>query len=158
MKTNNRRLVAIAVVLVLVGAVVLSVAIGEGRKTYRVEPEITVPEYKDDTARAIDAYERLMERYMDITEKNMLKSGDIQTLLGKLDAVNGKLDELSARMARIEKALGITPSPVVQKDVQIKSTEESSPAKLPATGAGRDSAGGTFKKEIPAQGERSIRR
>jgi len=79
-----------------------------GQKTYEVRPQITIPEYRTDAARAIDAYERLMERYMDLTERNLVR---IQTNLGsvvrKLDSIDSKLSELSARMARIEKALGV---------------------------------------------------
>lgn len=159
MKITSRLITTIGVVSVLVGMLVLSKAIGVGRKTYKVEPEITVPEYRDDTARAIDAYERLMERYMDITEKTMLKTGeDTQIVVGKLDAINSKLDELSARMARIEKALGIIQPPSVQKDVKTKNDEESSMLNLPAAGDQRESTGIKLKKEMPAQSERSIRR
>jgi hypothetical protein len=84
---------------------------GRGR-TYEVEPQITtLPEYRTDAARAIDAYERLMERYMDLTEKHLLQvGGDCQTTAVKLDSLDSRLNEISARLARIEKALGIDPN------------------------------------------------
>ena len=77
-------------------------------KTYQVQPWITVPEYRTEAARAIDAYERLMDRYMDLTERNLFNvSTDVRELLKKLDCADQKLTELCIRIARIEKALGI---------------------------------------------------
>ena len=86
----------------------LSALIHGGERTYRVRPEITLPEYRTDAARAIDAYERMMSRYMTSTERHL--SGvneDVKAALKKLDSLDRKLTGLSARMARIEKALGI---------------------------------------------------
>ncbi|RKY24914.1 MAG: hypothetical protein DRP62_02645 [Planctomycetota bacterium] len=75
---------------------------------YEVKPEITIPEYRTDAARAIDAYERIMNRYMDVTERNLDRIGaDVRGIVRKLDSVDNKLTELSVRMTRIEKALGI---------------------------------------------------
>jgi hypothetical protein len=79
-----------------------------GEKTYELRPEVVLPEYRTDTARAIDAYERLMERYMDLTEMNMVRIGmDVQTFGRKLDSIDSKLVELLTRISRIERALGI---------------------------------------------------
>jgi len=90
----------------------LSTSIQGSQKTYEVKPYITVPEYRTDAARAIDAYERLMERYMDLTEKNLFIVGtDIREVVKKLDSIDDKLTQLSARIGRIEKALGIEPAP-----------------------------------------------
>ncbi len=74
---------------------------------------ITSPEYKTDAARAIDAYERLMDRYMDLSEKLVSQmGGDCQTVAAKLDSLDSRIAELSARLAGIEKALGIDPNSV----------------------------------------------
>lgn len=80
-----------------------------GKETvYEVRPEVSLPEYRTDAARAIDAYERLMERVMDLTMRNITGlSVDSKTVIEKLDAIERRLDELSVRMARMEKALGI---------------------------------------------------
>ena len=79
-------------------------------KTYEVQPWITVPEYRTDAARAIDAYERLMDRYMDLTEKNLFSVGcDVRDAVKKLDSIDDKLTHLCGRIARIEEALGIEP-------------------------------------------------
>jgi len=77
-------------------------------KTYEVRPYITLPEYRTDTARAIDAYERVMERFMTLAEKNLGRiDTDVQGITKKLNSIDRKLTELSTRMAGIEKALGI---------------------------------------------------
>ncbi len=85
-------------------------AIPGKESTYEVEPWITVPEYRTDAARAIDAYERLMERHMDLTGKCLLQfGGDCQTIMQKLDGLDSRLSEVSARLTRIEESLGIEP-------------------------------------------------
>jgi hypothetical protein len=48
---------------------------------------------------------------MDLTEKHLLQvGGDCQTTAVKLDLLDSRLTEVSARLARIEKALGIDPN------------------------------------------------
>jgi hypothetical protein len=77
-------------------------------KTYELRPEISVPEYRTDAARAIDAYEMLMHRFMDMTEINFARTErDIETVIGKLNSIEDRLRKLSGRIARIEKALRI---------------------------------------------------
>lgn len=90
---------------------------GTTPKTYEVRPRISIPEYRSDAARAIDAYERLMERYMNLTELRFIGFGaDLEGIADKLDSINHKLTELSAKMARIEKALGIEqPQKLIKK-------------------------------------------
>ncbi|MBN2137697.1 MAG: hypothetical protein JW720_07815 [Sedimentisphaerales bacterium] len=77
-------------------------------RTYEVRPEIRLPEQRTDAARAIDAYERLMERYITLSEKNFGGiSGDLKGVNQKLDAIDRKLTGFDLRLGRIEKALGI---------------------------------------------------
>jgi len=112
MKQNRNLLAAGAVILVCLVVAALATSIPGKEKTYEVET-ITSPEYKTDAARAIDAYERLMDRYMDLSEKLLSQmGGDCQTVSAKLDSLDSRLAELSARLARIEKALGIDPNSV----------------------------------------------
>lgn len=94
-------------------------------KTYEIHPHV-IPEYRTDAARAIDAYERLMDRHMDLTEKNLLRIGtDVQGIAEKLDSIDNKLKGLSARLARIEKALGIEqPKLPAVKKLQPKHIEQ----------------------------------
>jgi hypothetical protein len=106
---TNKNLSAVAVGLVCCILITwFSTSIRGVEKTYEVRPQISLPEYRTDAARAIDAYERLMERHMDLTERNLTKiDTDIQHLAKKLDSIDGKLTELCSRMATIEKTLGI---------------------------------------------------
>jgi hypothetical protein len=86
------------------------------QRTYEVQPQITLPGYRNDTDRALDAYERLMERYMDLVEKNLKDIDvDIKKTATKIDFIDVRLKELCERMARIEKALGIVqPNEAIQ--------------------------------------------
>ena len=77
-------------------------------RTYDVKPQINIPDYRSDANRAIDAYERLMERYMDLVEKSISDiSKDYENTNNKLDSIDEKLTNLSTRIQRIENALGI---------------------------------------------------
>jgi hypothetical protein len=127
----RKSLLVIAAVFVCCTAVWFSVSLYGGQKTYEVEPQITIPEYRTDAARAIDAYERLMERYMDLTERNLFSVGaDVRDIVKRLDSIDGKLTDLSGRIARIEKALGIEqPKPAAEKPSQSKALDKKAPDK-----------------------------
>ena len=108
MKTNKSLLAAAAAVVCCVIAVWFSTSIHGGQNTYELRPQVAIPEHKTDIVRVIDAYERLMERYLDLTERNSATIGaDIQSIAARLDSIDDRLAELSASTARIEKALGI---------------------------------------------------
>ena len=116
MKTKRNLLVAVVFVVCSIIVVWISTSIHGSQKTYEVQPHITIPEPKTDATRAIDAYERLMDRYLDLTEKNLFRIGtDIQSVVMKLDSIDDKLTKLSVRISGIEKALGIK-----QTDIEIK--------------------------------------
>ncbi len=105
-----RIVAAIACCLIVIW---LSTSIEGSQKTYEVEPQITNLQYRTDAARAIDAYERLMERYMSLTERNLFSLGtDIRDVIRKMDSIDDKLTQLCTRIARLEKALGIEPADV----------------------------------------------
>jgi len=58
----EKRTIGIAVCVIVCVAVVLYSGVIEGyEKRYEIRPEIRLPEHRTDAARAIDAYERLME-------------------------------------------------------------------------------------------------
>jgi len=110
MKTKeNKNLLAVGAVLIVCFILIaFSSSIQGGEKSYEIKPQITLPEYRTDTARAIDAYERLMDRFINLTERNLTSiNTDIKDIAKKLVLIDCKLTELSTRMARIEKALGI---------------------------------------------------
>lgn len=106
---KNKKMLAIGVVLIVSLIVIgFSSSIQGGETSYKIKPEITLPEYRTDTARAIDAYERVMDRFMSLTERNLTSINiDVKKIAKKLVLIDYRLTELSARMARIEKALGI---------------------------------------------------
>ncbi len=131
----NKNLLAVAAAVVCCTIVVwFSTSIQGVPKTYEVRPQISIPEYRTDAARAIDAYERLMERYMDLTERNQSRAAaDARDVVRKLDSIDDKLTALCARIARIEEALGIEqPKPPTKekhppKALNKKTHEKSSP-------------------------------
>jgi len=106
--TAKRNMIGLGLCLVL-GLLILSSAIMQaGQKTYELRPEITLPEYRSDAARAIDAYERTMTHYMSLVERNLTGvNTDVRAVLRKLDSIDAKLIALSVRVARIEEVLGI---------------------------------------------------
>ena len=108
MKTNRNTLAILVVIIACSVLVWLSTSIQGSQKTYEIQPHLTIPEYKTDLARVMDDHERLMERYMNLTEQNQSMVGtDLKYVVTTLDSIDGRLTELSARIARIETALGI---------------------------------------------------
>ncbi len=101
-----------AIVVACVVVLGLSASTGRDRKGYEVEAQVySVPTTQSDAARAISAYERLMERHMDMTERNLADlAADLKVLTVKIDSVDAKLTQLDQRLARIEKHLGIAPA------------------------------------------------
>jgi len=124
--TTNKNLLAVgAVVVCCITVVWFSTSIQGVPKTYELQPHISIPEYRTDAVRAIDAYERLMERYMDLTERNSIRiSADLKEVIKKLYSIDDKLTELSARIARIEKTFGIEQAkPPVKEKAQPKAPD-----------------------------------
>ncbi|MHC4640047.1 MAG: hypothetical protein ACYS32_00280 [Planctomycetota bacterium] len=124
MRTRSLLTVATGVVVCLI-VIWLSKTIQGGEKTYEIQPHITIPEYRPDAARAIGAYERLMDRYMGMTERNLIRiEREMGSAIRKLDSIDSKLRDLSARMARIEKAVGTgAAKPPVKKKTQSESPD-----------------------------------
>jgi len=106
---KNKNLLAVSIVLIVSLIVIgFSSLMQGGEKSYEIKPEITLPAYRTDTARAIDAYERVMNRFINLTEKNLTGiNRDVKSISKKLILIDCKITDISTRMARIEKALGI---------------------------------------------------
>ena len=118
--SGNRNLIMLSTALacfVIMAWLCISI---RGENSYEIEPRITVPAYRTDAARAIDAYERVMERFMNLTGKNLADiDTEVKGIAQTLHSVDRKLTELSRRMARIEKALGIEqPKKPVKKTIE----------------------------------------
>ena len=123
---RTRRLLTVATGIVVCLIVVwLSRSIQGGEKTYEIQPHITIPGYRPESDRTIDAYERLMDRYMGMTERNLVRiEREMGSAIRKLDSIDSRLRELSARMARIEKAVGTgAAKPPVKKRPQPQSPD-----------------------------------
>ena len=122
MKTNKNLLIVAAAVLCCAATAWFATSIQGRERTYEVEPQVTIPEYRTDAARAIDAYERLMDRLMDLTEKNLDRINTaVFDITKKLDSIDDRLQKLSERIERIENALGIQqPKTQTSDDSQTK--------------------------------------
>jgi len=102
---NNRVWVMLGVLVACLSAVCLSTSPQGGERRYEIRPEITIPESKTDTARMIDAYERLMDDY------RRLLASDLAGLGAEVKALGDKLSVLSAQVESIQRKLGIEPTP-----------------------------------------------
>ena len=122
MITNKSLLATAAVILCCIIVIWFSTITKGGPTTYEVHPRISLPEYKTDTVHAIDAYEKLMDRYMNMTERSSIRiDSDLKEVIKRLDSINYKLTELSLRIAKIEKTFGIVESkPQAKKKTQPK--------------------------------------
>lgn len=98
--------------VLFVGVLVWFAGSLRGEQDYDVRPEISVPEYKSDAARAIDAYEKMMNRYMDLTESQFKNVAlDNQRTFEKLLEMQTEIARIDMRLERIEQKLGLEPLP-----------------------------------------------
>ena len=105
MKKNKTLWAGIAVIVCVIIAIVFSGSLQGGQNVYEVQPNLSIPEYKTDTVRAIEAYERLMDRYMDLTGSHLTTVGmDLRNIVTRLDSIDARLTELDAKLTRIEQA------------------------------------------------------
>lgn len=111
MKTPKGTLKVVAAVVCLCGAMVwFGSWTGAAEKVYEIRPEDTLGAYRSDSARIMDAYERLMDRYMSLVEGNLSNMGTgVGGVAKKLNSIERKIDKLGTRIGRIEKALDIPP-------------------------------------------------
>ena len=108
MRTNKHLLTATIIIILSIIFLFAFTSIQGSSRTYEVKPQINIPEYRSDSNQVIDAYERLMERYMDLVEKSIADiSNDYENTNKRLDSIDEKLTNLSTRILKIENALGI---------------------------------------------------
>ena len=101
--------------ILFIGVLVWFAGSLHGGQDYDVRPEISVPEYKTDAARAIDAYEKMMNRYMDLTESQFKNVAlDNQKTFEKLLEIQTDIARIDMRLERIEKKLVRCPRFLVQ--------------------------------------------
>lgn len=76
-------------------------------KTYEVQT-YGLPEYRTDTARAIDAYQQMINRLLDSNERNAaIAQAQMNEIIRRLDKIQNDVDNVSRRIANIEKKMGI---------------------------------------------------
>ncbi|UCD50224.1 MAG: hypothetical protein JSW27_22180 [Phycisphaerales bacterium] len=135
MKSNRRFYIATGMVILMVVVLWFSTSTGQMRQRYEVETQVySTPEHRTDATRAIEAYERVMERYMDATKGNFVEiSGDIRSIGATLDSIDTKLTRVDMRLERIERHLGILPPPIAPTpDPNAGPVPAPAPAPLPA--------------------------
>ncbi|HNY78411.1 MAG: hypothetical protein RBS72_18540 [Sedimentisphaerales bacterium] len=134
MRSKRRTHAAIAAVVIGTIILALSTSVGQNRRNYDVEAQVyTTPEYRTDASRAIDAYERVMERYMDATEQGFAGIGaDLGAVAARLEAVDARLAKLDERLERIERHLGILPPPPPMPDPNAPLPPAPAPLSSPA--------------------------
>ncbi len=121
MRTKKNLLLTVTALTACVILILSATSIRGSEKTLEIWHEYSSPEYQTDTSRAINAYERVMNRFMTITEKNLDKvESNVTRIALKLDSIDRKLTELLIRIERIEKALQITPPPEPAPKQQLK--------------------------------------
>ncbi len=124
---KNRKTIAFIIVGVLF--LFTFTTITGGQRNYQIKPEVEIPEYKTDNTRMIETYVRLMDRYMDLVEKNLGAIDlNIKNTAKSLERIDKNLNDLSIRIARIEKAMGIEEpqSPItVPPDIQVQNSKGS---------------------------------
>ncbi|AQT67269.1 hypothetical protein STSP2_00412 [Anaerohalosphaera lusitana] len=75
---------------------------------YEVTPDITIEPRRSDVVEVVQAYERLMDRYMGMVEQNMSVIGtDVASNVQTLNTIAAQVDTINARLERIEQALDI---------------------------------------------------
>lgn len=105
MKTKKTLWIGAAVIVCVIIAIVFSGSLQGGQHRYEVQPNLSIPEYKTDTTRAIEAYERLMDRYMDLTGSHLTTVGmDLRNIVTRLDSIDARLTELDTKLTKIEQA------------------------------------------------------
>lgn len=132
--TGHKQTLAVLVPAIAAVVVIGSYAVPEGTtKTYEVRPQVLLHE-QDTAIRALDAYERVMMRYVDLLDKSLATlDRDIQGIVYQLEEMNARTVELLDRIKRVEKALGIEePKAVVTPSGPVRTVAVDNPNTPPA--------------------------
>jgi hypothetical protein len=101
MTKNKNLLVLCAAVAVCTLTVAVPNHNNHGDQSYEFDNEITLPEYRSDLDKMIDAYERMVDRVLYANGTG----GDVNVLSQKMTEIDNKLNMISAKLARIEDSL-----------------------------------------------------
>ena len=133
MKTmQNRKLVATLLVVVVSLAVISFVtSIQAAQKKYELRPDISIPYPRTEASRVVDSYERMIERFMEMTDRNLSGVGsDVKSVQKELSLMNIRLLDISMRIEAIEKTLAAgTSGKKAEKKSDIKESKVPIPQK-----------------------------
>jgi hypothetical protein len=101
----------IGTTMAIIGCVALlwSLAGAQNTKTYEIRPQIPESLFKTESARAMDAYERMVDRTLELNARQLdAMDLNIKEVSKQLYRVEAKLDQLLDRSILVEYALGIS--------------------------------------------------
>ncbi len=84
---------------------------------YEIENEISLPEYKSNLDKMIDAYERMVDKLLYATSSGTKFNSDANAIYKKLSEIDSKLTLITAKLEKIEKTLGIKQDDQLTKTV-----------------------------------------
>ncbi|MCE5340926.1 MAG: hypothetical protein LLF92_07340 [Planctomycetaceae bacterium] len=84
---------------------------------YEIENEISLPEYKSNLDKMIDAYERMVDKLLYATSSGTKFNSDANAIYKKLSEIDNKLTVITAKLENIEKTLGIKQDEQLTKTV-----------------------------------------
>jgi hypothetical protein len=107
MNTKLKKMIAILGCVVLLWA--FTVAQGAKGRTYEIHPQIPESVFKSDSVKALEAYERMVDRVLAINSRQLDSMElNIKSMSTQLNRVEMKLDMLLNRTLLIENAPGIS--------------------------------------------------
>ena len=107
MNTKMKKMIVILGCVVLLWA--LTGAQGAKGRTYEIHPQIPESVFKSDSVKALEAYERMVDRVLAINSRQLdTMELNIKSMSTQLNRVEMKLDRLLNRTLLIENAVGIS--------------------------------------------------
>jgi len=108
-RKESKNLLAVCMIMVVCLVAWWASSIQGGVRKFEIKPEISLPESRTDAVRAIDAYESVTNRLMDMTERNLAGiHAEVKDISRMLVTIDTKLTELSKRMSKMEEALVVS--------------------------------------------------
>jgi hypothetical protein len=107
-----------------------SLAGAQGRKTYEIRPQIPESVFNTGSTRALDAYERVIDRVLELNSRQLdAMDLNVKDMSKQLARVEAKLDRLLNHTLFIEYALGIPQGAVTDDPPKTLSEDPNTPEK-----------------------------
>lgn len=105
-RKSSKNLLAVCMILAICLVAWRAGSIQGGVRKFEIKPEISLYGSRTDAVYAIGFYESVMNRLMDMTERNLTGiNADVKDISRMLVTIDLKLSELSKRLSKIEQAL-----------------------------------------------------